>query len=261
MTVIGFDETSFSQRLNELLSPSEPIRSPEHLKGRDRNLTDIRRNLGVKGRHIFIFGDRGVGKTSLAQTAAVGFHPSDSNPIRVACSSGEDFQTLMSTISKRVYAEFKSRSIEVNAALSLPFISASLKSSIESGEQPNISSLNDAVDALSYVAACHGDTPVIVIDEFDRLDALEEKTKFAELIKQISDQEVDVKIIFCGIGDSMHDLLGTHYSAGRAITPIPLDRLDPESLWQIVESSAAGLNLQVDRETVLRIGLLRVRTH
>ena len=54
----------------------------------------------------------------------------------------------------------------------------------------------------------------------------------------------------------MHDLLGAHYSAGRAITPIQLERLDAGSLWKIIESSAEGLGLSIDRETVLRIALL-----
>ncbi len=252
----NLDEKMLSQKLNELLSPSDPIRSAENLKGREKSLAEIRRNLAVKGRHIFIYGDRGVGKTSLGQTAAIEFHPSSNHPVRVACSSGEGFSAVIATIAKRVYAEFKTHKSEASVSLNLPFISASLRTSIESGEQPKIASLNDAVDALSYVAACHGNTPVIVVDEFDRLEKKEDKTKFAELVKQLSDQEVNVKLIFCGIGESMHDLLGAHYSAGRAITPIQLERLDAGSLWQIIESSASRLKLEIDRETVLRIGLL-----
>ena len=162
----------------------------------------------------------------------------------------------MGAVAKRVYAEFKGLKRDTTVKVSIPFISATLKKSIDAGEQPQISSLNDAVDALAYAAACHGDTPVVVIDEFDRLVSMHDKTKFAELVKQISDQEVDIKLIFCGIGDSMLDLLGAHYSTGRAITPIKLDRLDDSSLWQIVETSAKGLGLKIDRETTLRIALL-----
>jgi len=256
MTLAAYDENTLSERLNQLLSPSDPIRSEEHLKGRERSLSEIRRNLKMTGRHVFIFGDRGVGKTSLAQTAAISFHPSVNSPICVACGSGETFETVMGAVAKRVYAEFKGRNAEIKVGIKLPFISATLKTSIENGEQPEITTLNDAVDALSYASACHGDTPVVVVDEFDRLENMDEKTKFAELIKQLSDQEVDIKLIFCGIGDSMLDLLGAHYSTGRAITPIQLQRLDDASLWQIVESSAEGLGLGVDRETVLRIALL-----
>ncbi len=256
MAIREFNETSFSSRLNQLLSPSDPIRSEEDLQGREKSLTEIRRSLAVKGRHIFIHGDRGVGKTSLAQTSAIQFHPSINEPVRVACGTGETFETVIATVAKRVYAEFKGNKLKVSGSVKLPFVSASLKTTIDSGEQPIVETLNDAVDALKYVSACHGQIPVVVIDEFDRLVSKEDQAKFAELIKQISDQEIAIKLIFCGIGSSMHDLLGQHYSAGRAITPIELERLDDGSLWKIVETSAAGLGLQIDRETVLRIAIL-----
>lgn len=113
-------------------------------------------------------------------------------------------------------------------------ISLALKQTIDRGDAPEISSLNEAIDALAYVSKCYSGVPVVVIDEFDRFESDKDKRKFAELIKQISDQEINIKLIFCGIGESMHSLLGAHYSTGRAITPIELPRLDHESLIKIV---------------------------
>jgi hypothetical protein len=55
MAIAGYDDRSLSSRLNELLIPSNPIRSVEFLLGREANLLEIRRHLAVKGRHIFIF--------------------------------------------------------------------------------------------------------------------------------------------------------------------------------------------------------------
>jgi uncharacterized protein len=70
MCIAGFDCLSFEKALKQTLSPTTPIRSAEFLRGRDKKLEDIRRAVIQPGRHIFIYGDRGVGKTSLAQTAA-----------------------------------------------------------------------------------------------------------------------------------------------------------------------------------------------
>ena len=257
MAIVGYSEENLVKALNRLLSPSDPIRSAEFLLGRESNLKEIRRHLATKGRHVFIFGDRGVGKTSLAQTAAVAFHPSESDPILVAGASGETFETIVSTIAKRVHAKStQNGSMEVSGKLNLPFISMSMKQTIDNGQSPQINSLNDAIDALSYVAACHCRTPVVVIDEFDRIDNDSDKKKFAELIKQISDQEINIKLIFCGIGDSMHSLLGAHYSTGRAITPIELPRLDHESLVKIVTNAVSGVELGIDNETSSRIAIL-----
>jgi hypothetical protein len=54
-----------------MLSSTTPIRSSEFLRGR----------VLQPGRHIFIHGDRGVGKTSLAQTAAIENQTSGAQPI------------------------------------------------------------------------------------------------------------------------------------------------------------------------------------
>ncbi len=225
--------------------------------GREGNLREIRRHLATKGRHVFIFGDRGVGKTSLAQTAAISFHPSESEPILVAGAEGETFETIVSTIARRVHAKNnQSGSTEKIGKISLPVISMSMKKTIDSGQAPEIGSLNDAVDALSYVASYYSGIPVVVIDEFDRIECDNDKKKFAELIKQISDQDVGIKLIFCGIGDSMHNLLGAHYSTGRAITPIELPRLDHESLIEIVTNAVEGVGLSIDNETSSRIAIL-----
>ena len=62
MAVNNYDDNEFMSILNDVLSPSDAIRSPENLKGREQALREISRNLKMKGRHIFIYGDRGVGK-------------------------------------------------------------------------------------------------------------------------------------------------------------------------------------------------------
>ena len=64
MSIAGFDRRSFEKALKQTLSPTTPIRSAEFLRGRDKKLEDIRRAVIQPGRHIFIYGDRGVGKTS-----------------------------------------------------------------------------------------------------------------------------------------------------------------------------------------------------
>jgi MoxR-like ATPase len=77
------DEHTFATILGRVLSPSRAIESPELLKGRDDQLREIRRAWYQGGRQIFIYGFRGVGKTSLAQTAAFQHQSSDA-----PCRSG-----------------------------------------------------------------------------------------------------------------------------------------------------------------------------
>src|SRR5581483_5958397 len=83
---IDLDQDQFGRELHVKLSPSDAIQTPELLRGRAVQLDEIRQALYSAGRQIFIYGDRGVGKTSLAQTAAFQRQSSDQDPILVACS-------------------------------------------------------------------------------------------------------------------------------------------------------------------------------
>lgn len=145
---------------------------------------------------------------------------------------------------------------ERETTVNLSFLSHTVKKTTEGRKVPEINSVNDAIDVLNYVASCYSKTPVVVIDEFDSFTNDDDKKKFAALIKQISDQDINIKVIFCGIGESMHSLLGSHYSAGRAISPIQLLRLDHESLVRIVENAGEKFGLSVDPETSQRVAIL-----
>ncbi len=85
MAIQRLEEDAFKAILKEHLTPARAINSPQHLRGREKTLTQIDRAFNSPGKHIFIYGDRGVGKTSLAQTAASIHQSADAEPILVAC--------------------------------------------------------------------------------------------------------------------------------------------------------------------------------
>jgi uncharacterized protein len=64
--------------------PSSPIRLRDQLRGREHVFERTQEALEIPGRSAFIYGERGVGKSSLALTAALQFNSSDAEPIRVA---------------------------------------------------------------------------------------------------------------------------------------------------------------------------------
>ncbi|HEX2257128.1 MAG TPA: hypothetical protein VHG92_10610 [Afifellaceae bacterium] len=73
------------------------------------------------------------------------------------------------------------------------------------------------------------------------------------MIKQVSDQEVGVRFIFCGIGNSLDELIGTHLSTDRYIAPVELERLSHDALWEILTVTATELKVEVGREEQIRI--------
>src|ERR1043166_9385902 len=81
-----------------------PSLSPLHMKTTRHLETQRTLHVGPRppshplfrsGRHIFIYGDRGAGKTSLALTAAYEHNPSSGNPAYVACGSTTTFSSIV----------------------------------------------------------------------------------------------------------------------------------------------------------------------
>ena len=85
MSLRGITDDDLKAVLAENLTPSDSIKTPERLFGREKTLQTIDRAFNSPGRQIFIYGDRGVGKTSLAQTAALLNTGVENLPIYVMC--------------------------------------------------------------------------------------------------------------------------------------------------------------------------------
>jgi Cdc6-like AAA superfamily ATPase len=256
MAIEGINEDDFRQILASYLSPARAISDPAHLRGRQQRLRAIDRAFNSPGKHVFIYGDRGVGKTSLAQSAAVLHQSSDAKPILIACDQFADFYKMVAAIvqnSISIKDAVERPNVLRKGGLRIPGLTGEMEKGLQSGVIPPIESLNDAVVLLKYVSEIHSKDTAIVIDEFDQISNDNDRKRFADLIKQISDQEVGVRFIFCGIGPSLETLIGVHLSTDRYITPIELERLSHDALWEILTSCAAELGIEFGHEELIRI--------
>lgn len=257
MAIRGFTRDEFEKVLREKLSPTTPIRTPDSLKGRQKILEEIRRSFVQPGRHVFIHGDRGVGKTSLAQTAALQHQSADGSPIFIGCDNASTFYGVARNISQKLTPSDPtiskvSRSGKVGGGWK-GFLSAEASQTVERGAIPEFKSIDEAVSVIGYLADKHSDQPVIVIDEFERIKDAAERMLFADFIKQVGDQSVPVKLIFCGIGSSLSDLLDAHHSCYRYLTAIPLERLSPHPCLEIILGAAEALNIGIEDTSAYRI--------
>jgi uncharacterized protein len=173
---------------------------------------------------------------------------------------GCDVQSTFASISRDLLRRciptpelFAKKSELTKAGISWNFLSAEVQKGIERGIIPDISSVNEAVDVCRYLCAFHSREPVVVIDEFDQIKDVIERQMFAQFMKQLSDQEIGIKFILCGIGGSVESLLGAHLSTDRLITPIGLQRLPLNAIWQVIVDAAAAVEVDVPRHMYIRI--------
>ena len=251
----------FVDILHKHVSPTSPIQSQEHLFGRGRQLEQVEQALYAPGRSIFIYGDRGVGKTSLAQTVAYSHQSATHNPILLACDPQTTFTGLMTSAIGQLRGLKPKRSATTHK-FNVAYYGVGIGGERTRQEEviPQIQAttdLNDIVTALLDVGeTCRNDSVVIVIDEFDRINSDEERAHFADFIKQIGDQRVPIKFVFCGVAESMQKLLGAHGSCYRYLDGIELKTLTYDARFEIVDNVAAALGVRVEGHPRYRIAAI-----
>lgn len=115
------DRDSFGKELNKVLSPARPIQSVEHLRGREKELLRIEKALFAHGRHIFIYGDRGIGKSSVAAAAAAQIQSSDSPYIDVSCSTDSTFRSVIANIGYQASRQSRLRKSKKTSSVAFEY--------------------------------------------------------------------------------------------------------------------------------------------
>lgn len=253
--VLTYTHDEFGKLVGRVLSPAQPLQSEEFLRGREMQLAEMKKALYQPGRHVLIHGLRGVGKSSLAQTAAFSLSKNH-DPILVACDSNTTFASIVREIfneADRKNPKVSTQVKEVGGSLSRFGIglSGKLTTTEETVQAP--ASINDAVRLMEYLTLHFSEEPVVVIDEFDLVKDPREQEQFATFVKHVSDKHVNVKFIFCGIGESVDALMSAHASADRYFHTVGLGQLPWEARAEIIGEAAMAVGIEVGRDTVIRV--------
>ncbi|UUE59004.1 AAA family ATPase [Pectobacterium aroidearum] len=246
----------FLNKLYTVVHPAGPIDANEFLFGRSAQVQTLETSLYAPGRHVFIFGDRGVGKSSLAHTVA--FNMQEQNePILVSCVPESTLAGVIADAFRDAVKRTDSGRSEWSASTSIgvgaTWVKLEHKKHSQQQEKIEINDISSAVYALGLLTKFHSDAPYIVIDEFDRISSIEEKEKFGTLLKQLGDKKSPVKIIFTGIGESLHELLGGHASSSRQIQELKLEPLSWSGRYDIIDRAFNEFNLSVPDDIRFRI--------
>ena len=159
MTIRGLQEDDFRSILRTNLTSARAISDPRHLRGRQAKLDQIDRAFNSSGKHVFVYGDRGVGKTSLALSAAVLHQPvsrGPAEPILVSCDQSVTSFQLVRDIAKScipVRDLMERRRSNEGLRFNLFGLGWEAAQAIEHGTIPPIESINDAINVLHTYAS------------------------------------------------------------------------------------------------------------
>jgi energy-coupling factor transporter ATP-binding protein EcfA2 len=212
-----------AQRLilvGEAFRPSTPVDALELFAGRDEQRGEFISAVAQTGRHVGLYGERGVGKTSLARVMAAVFSGvRQYQAAIIGCGTEENFSTLWTNIFRRL-----GRQIE-------DFTPEGIRFEVEQLDPPAL----------------------IVIDELDRLENDEALTHLADTIKTLSDNAVPSTLVLVGVATSIGDLVGEHESIIRNLQQIGMPRMQPDELRGILSKGCEHAHIEMEADAVERI--------
>jgi Cdc6-like AAA superfamily ATPase len=149
-----------------VFTPSSPVDSKDLFAGRNQQIRTVISAIVQTGQHAVIYGERGVGKTSLANVIS-GFLPSDRSmgiiTVRVNCDVGTTYKRL-----------FKSILEEINVVYSRPGIGFSNEDKIQI-ERLSESIVEKSIDPnqLRFLFRDLKNKMIIIIDELKNLSQIQ----------------------------------------------------------------------------------------
>ncbi|HEX5275008.1 MAG TPA: AAA family ATPase [Candidatus Rubrimentiphilum sp.] len=231
-TLINF--SALEQKASAVFTPARPIAQDNLFAGRLIQVRKLVDAINQPGQHAVLFGERGVGKTSLANV--LGEKWLGSGYIiapRIGCLSNDDWSELWTKALS-----------EINLTIKDPrmgFRNAPAESVVNAASQlPENFSLNDVRISLTTIG--HQAVLVLIFDEFDQLNAKTRKA-MAEAVKQFSDYNVPATLILVGVADSVGELLRDHQSVERALVQVQMPRMSDAELEQILNTGFTSLGM------------------
>jgi Cdc6-like AAA superfamily ATPase len=216
----------------QLFSPATPINEADLFAGRTSQVMRLVEAVSERGRHAVLYGERGVGKTSLANI----FHMLIAGPrrrivtIRKQAGPTDSFVSLW----RRVFEDVR------------------IKATTEDGEEADVSLAEVYTGAITpdnIVAELgnfsQNNIPVIIIDEYDKLQNSRARTLISHTLKSLSDAGVNATMVLVGVADDIDSLVAEHSSVERNLTEIKMPRMSKDEMNQILDKRIPKVGMKL----------------
>jgi Holliday junction resolvasome RuvABC ATP-dependent DNA helicase subunit len=214
----------------------------ELFAGRWNQLTNVIDAVGQHGLHVVIYGERGVGKTSLANIVKPTIRAFDEggSESRFVIKANANIGDVFSSIWEKLFIDLTWADNRPSVGLNpggRPQLSLR-----EAFHLPDLLRPDDVRRVLTNLPGA-----VFIIDEFDRAKPTTSRA-FTDLIKALSDFSVDCTIIMVGVADAVDKLVADHASINRALIQVHLPRMEAQELEEILIHAETSLAVEFSPE-------------
>lgn len=242
------ERQALALEVGRVFTPAAPIDQKDLFAGRNEQLRRVVDAISQRGQHAVIFGERGVGKTSLANVLAE-FLRTRGQVVapHVNCDGGDTFTSLW----RKVFAEIN-------------LVRETRNLGLRGGSQQELTRVSDTLagdltpDDVRRQLTHLGQQVllIVILDEYDRLPNGALNRTLADTIKTLSDHSVPATLVLVGVADSVDELIGEHRSVERALVQVQMPRMSIAELHQIVTNGLSHLGAEVESEALDQIGAL-----
>ena len=225
-------------RLTSAYTPSQPVTDRRLFAGRTEILTTLIRSIEDERLHTIVYGERGIGKTSLlhilAQAAREARYLVAYVPCGAASTFDETFRAVAAGVPLLFHSGYGPTSAEGERGATLADLLP---------ERPVSMRL-----ASEFCAQVVGTRVLVILDEFDRCESAEFRANIAEFLKNLSDRSVRVQLVIAGVAANLSELMDQGPKMQRNILALPVPKMTSEEIRELVDNGEAMSGLRFDEK-------------
>ncbi|ABD71091.1 hypothetical protein Rfer_3382 [Rhodoferax ferrireducens T118] len=255
--------------VRKVFTPHAPVKIQELLFGRSAALKQLINQIHTPGAFPILFGDRGVGKTSIAMIVLtlVELSMREKGNVYIDSKRCSSKETLISIFGKllqkcgmdlELIESTQTSESGGGAGIHAGFIKADIGAKRTNTQKHGAAFKNVTPSTIAELILANLDCGLLIIDETDAIEDDQVKYQLAEIVKLLSDGHSKFKIMLVGVAELSSTLTAGHPSIGRCAVETKLDLMADAEIQQIVKTGAVRIKpaMDFDREVVKRIAQL-----
>ena len=234
--------------LSRTFRPTQPVDREDLFAGRQRQVQDVVDAINQDAQHVILYGERGVGKTSLARILPAKLIAEWHYKLmpHINCAAQDTFADIW----RKVFAE-ASEKIEGDR----PELPENVFSILQSHSDQLADLTPDSIRrVLNEVGkAC---LFIIIIDEFDTVESDDTGQAMADTLKFLSDKNVPATVMLIGVADDVEDLIHQHQSTERCLLQVPMPRMSVFEISTIITKGLSTQGMTIDEDALKSISYI-----
>lgn len=226
---------SLRMRLRSAFTPSQPIVEGKMFAGRQDLLANMISSIEDRRLHLVLYGERGIGKTSLLHVLAEAAQSARYIVVYSSCGTNSNFQDTFHAAAVEIpllfHSSFGPTTEEAEAGSSLADL-------LPENFSPRV--------FADLCAKLTGTRVLIFLDEFDRAESADFRRDVAELIKFLSDRSVRMQLVIGGVAADLAELVEHIPSIRRNILAVRVPQMSEDEVREMIATGERASGLKFD---------------